>query len=320
MVIPDRSMDSPPRREPPFPDLSVAISTMERPEPLERCLGALAVGTLLPAEVVLVDQSRDDHTARLVESFRTGPLRVRLLRQPPLGLGASQNEAVSQAATTVVAVTDDDCVPARNWVERLSRIFASADSPDLVTGRVLALPASGDRTYPVSLRTSGEARAFDRASMPWDVGSGNNFAVRRSAFLEIGGCDERLGPGSAARGGVDMDLFYRFLRSGARVRYDPTVLVEHERETLAGRRSRRPMYGRGMGACVAFRLRDGDRHALRLLSRWLLLRARLAARAIRRLDGRGVYEEWLMLNGTAAGLLHGWRAGRAATGLRPLRR
>jgi GT2 family glycosyltransferase len=290
--------------------LTVVISTLERPEALGRCLDALAAGATLPAEVVIVDQSRDQRTADLVERRRDGPLRIRLVRQPPLGLGASQNEGVRIAATQFVAITDDDCVPDPQWLARLSSRFGSSDPPDLITGRVLPLPGSGDRTYPVSLRTSMEPRAFDRRSMPWHVGSGNNFALCRSLFLRVGGCDERLGPGTPAQGGVDMDLFYRLLRAGARVIYDPDVLVRHERETWEGRRARRPMYGRGMGACVALRLRDGDAHALRLLGGWLMLRVRLAGKSALRRSGRGIYEEWLMLKGSAAGFIHGWRAGR----------
>jgi GT2 family glycosyltransferase len=290
------------------PRLSVAISTLERPEALSRCLDALAAGALLPAEVVIVDQSRDERTAGLVEERRGGPLRIRLVRQPRLGLGASQNEAVRSAATDFVAVTDDDCVPDPDWLARLKSLFESSDPPDLVTGRVLPLPACGEQTYPVALRTSTVPRAFDRRSMPWDVGSGNNFAVRRSLFLRAGGCDERLGPGTPAQGGVDMDLFYRLLRAGARVRYDPDVLVWHERETWEGRRARRPMYGRGMGACVGMRVREGDAHAFRLLTSWVGLRLGRIGKAARRRDTRGICEEWLMLRSTAGGLVHGLRA------------
>jgi GT2 family glycosyltransferase len=287
--------------------LSVAISTMERPESLGRCLDALQAGALLPSEVVIVDQSRDERTAELIRRRIGGPLRLRPVRQPPRGLGASQNEAVRQARTNVVAITDDDCIPDPAWVSTLAGLFAATDAPDLVTGRVLALPPVGDRVCPVSLRTSEEPREFTPRCMPWDVGSGNNFTVRRALFLDIGGCDERLGPGSPAQGGVDMDLFYRLLRAGARARYVPEVVVYHERETAEGRLRRRPMYGRGMGACVALRWRAGDRHALRLLGRWIALRATLAAKAVRRRRAGGLYEEWLMLRGTAAGIAHGWR-------------
>jgi glycosyltransferase involved in cell wall biosynthesis len=298
--------------------LTVAISTLERPAALGRCLDAIAAGTRLPAEVVIVDQSRDDRTRTLVDGYREGPTTVVYHHQQSRGLGIAQNQAVELASHPVVAVTDDDCIVDAEWVATLEGLFRANPAPDLVAGRVLPLPPEGDRVFPVASRLSEEPREFNRRSMPWHVGSGNNFAVRRACYLRIGGCDERLGPGSPAQGGVDMDLFYRFLRAGALVRYEPAVLVHHERETWSGRRTRRPMYGRGMGACVGMRVRAGDSQAFRLLTRWVGLRFGLVGRAVWRRDARVLYEEWLMLRSTAGGLVHGLMAGGphrgAATG------
>jgi GT2 family glycosyltransferase len=301
--------------------LTVAISTLERPAALGRCLDSIAAGTRLPAEVVIVDQSRDDRTRTLVHRHRDGPTTFVYHHQRRRGLGIAQNQAVELASHPVVAVTDDDCIVDAEWVATLAALFGVDPPPDLVAGRVLPLPSEGDRVFPVASRLSENRREFNRGSMPWHVGSGNNFAVRRDCYLHIGGCDERLGPGSPARGGVDMDLFYRFLRAGALVRYEPAVLVHHGRETWSGRRARRPMYGRGMGACVGLRVRERDADAFRLLTSWVGLRLGLVGKAVLRGDARGIYEEWLMLRSTAGGLVHGLRAGppqrRVATGGEP---
>jgi GT2 family glycosyltransferase len=148
---------------------------------------------------------------------------------------------------------------------------------------------------------------FSGKTLPWPVGGGNNFAVRVEWFSRIGGCDERLGPGSPGEGGVDMDLFYRLLRAGALIRYEPDALVYHERQTKAGRMARRPMYGHGMGACCALRLREGDFYALRVLGRWLLFRARLMTAALLRRQWLTANEEWLILRGSVRGLAYGFR-------------
>lgn len=288
-------------------EVSVAISTLDRPDALGRCLDALRAGEVLPAEVVVVDQGSDGRAGEAVASRRTeGAPDLVYLRQEKRGLGASQNLAVSRARHPIVAVTDDDCIPDPGWLAVIERTFAAPDPPDVVTGRVLPLPPEGDRTYPVSSRTSTERRELRGRALPWEVGSGNNFALRRDWFDRIGGCDERLGPGSPARGGVDMDLFYRLLREGARIRYEPESLVYHERQTRADRLSRRPMYGRGMGTCCALWLRQGDVYALRVLGGWLTLRATRMARDLAGRRWLGVYEELLLLGGTARGLAHGF--------------
>ena len=104
-----------------------------------------------------------------------------------------------------------------------------------------------------------------------------------------------------------MDLFYRLLRAGARIRYEPDALVHHERQSKAGRVARRPMYGHGMGASCMFLLREGDLYALRILGYWLVFRTRLLASALVHGQWMTVYEEWLMLLGTVRGMIHGLR-------------
>jgi GT2 family glycosyltransferase len=289
---------------------SVAISTRDRPEALRRCLASLREGTLLPAEVVVADQSDGPETQTVVSEASSDSVPVRYLRARRGGLGVAQNDAVGAASSVFVAVLDDDCVADPCWLAELARALEGPPAAGLVAGRVLPLGPDRPGAYPVSSRISIEPRVFEGKALPWDVGSGNNFAVRRDLFEAIGGCDERLGPGSPSLGGVDMDLFYRLLRSGARARFAPGALVLHERTTREGRLSRRTAYGYGMGSCVRKWLGEGDRFAWRVLAAWLRMRGRLLARALARGNWQAAYEEALVLEGTARGLALGPREPR----------
>jgi hypothetical protein len=143
--------------------------------------------------------------------------------------------------------------------------------------------------------------------MPWEIGSGNNFAARREWLQRIGGNDERLGPGAPGCGAVDIDLFYRLARAGACVRYEPDVLVYHQRTDRAGRLARRVPYGFGMGAFCALHYFQGDRRSLRILFRWLVFRAGSLLHALKHRRGMAAYEEALVLWGTLGGVLFGLR-------------
>jgi hypothetical protein len=185
--------------------------------------------------------------------------------------------------------------------------FAVDAALGLLTGRVLPLPASDPGLVPVSTRTSTERLDFAVPTDPWWIGSGNNFAVRRSAFDAVGGCDLRLGPGTPGRGGLDMDLFYRLVRAGTLARYEPGAVVLHEQKPRSERRSRRPDYGFGMGACCMLWRQDGDRDALTVLRRWLRFRGGLLLRGARTAQPGMVYEEALMLLGTVRGIAYAQR-------------
>jgi GT2 family glycosyltransferase len=287
--------------------IAVAISTRDRPQALQRCLESLGAGRLRPDEVIVADQSDGSETSRIADEVKaSGLLSIRYLRARPGGLGAAQNDAIGATSSEIVAVLDDDCVADGRWLQEIAHAFEGDPELALIAGRVLPLGPPSLDTYPVSSRLSAEPRAFVGKSLPWDVGSGNNFAVRRVWFERIGGCDERLGPGAPLRGGLDMDLFYRLLRAGGRARYDPGVLVLHERATREGRLSRRPAYGYGMAAAIAIWLRDGDRFAWRVLGAWVRMRSSLALRALAKRRWQAVHEEALVLRGTMQGLVQGF--------------
>lgn len=286
--------------------VTVAISTLSRPDALRVCLNTLLAGDVLPAEIIVVDQSTDNKTQELVEQCNAAPVSLVYIHHDGRGLGAAQNIGIRNATQPIVAVTDDDCEPASDWIATIALSFASS-SIDALTGRVLPASAETPGTYAVSSRTSTKRLEFQRNAMPWDIGSGNNFAVKREWLNRIGGNDERLGPGSPGQGAVDMDLFYRLLRKGARIQYEPDLVVYHARTTRAGRISRRVPYGYGMGACCVLWLRQKDLHALRVLASWFLLRTKRFVDGILHMQGMRVYEEWLVLIGTLQGLVYGMR-------------
>jgi GT2 family glycosyltransferase len=151
---------------------------------------------------------------------------------------------------------------------------------------------------------------YTAGAVPWAVGTGGNFAARTDIVRKLGGYDCRLGPGSRSGAAEDIDLIYRMLRSGAKIRYCPEAVVRHERVSAAVRRLSRSTYGRGMGAFIAIRGREGDLGVALLLCRWVLQRLARLGRAGWRLDRLGVSEEALVLTSTVRGLAIGLRLRR----------
>lgn len=293
-------------------EITVAIATAGRPDELGRCLDAIAGGTTQPREIVVVDQSSDDRSEVIVRERAGRGASIRHVPQERLGLSASRNAGVATASTGLVAVTDDDCSPAEDWLAEIVSAFSVINPPQAVTGRVLPLGSDADG-YAVSSRTSTEAAEYRGRQLPWLVGTGANMAVHRDWWDRVGGFDERLGVGTRGAAGEDLDFLHRLLRAGAVVRYQPQAIVYHERQTKARRRGTRSTYGRGVGACCSAWLRDGDVSGLVILGHWVGMRGRLLAGAARRRDWHRLEEELLVLRGTAGGLAYGAR-------LRPIQR
>jgi GT2 family glycosyltransferase len=292
-------------------DVSVVIATRgDRPQALLRCLRALDEGTVRPREVVVVNQGG--------EQLPDQPVSVTLTAVPQDGHGLSsgRNLGIATASCPLVAITDDDCVPAQDWLERGLAAFAADPGLVAVCGPVAPLPDPTGALVPVSSRRSARSVTATRSFSPWQLGSGGNTIVRRSWLERIGSYDERLGAGSAGLAGEDVDLIHRLLRAGAPVRYDGAVTVLHEQKLPREHRARRRGYGFGVGGACGLWARSHDVSAGPVLVAWLLLRLRLLAAACVRGRLAAAADELRVLAGTVAGVRYGLANGRRGAGAR----
>lgn len=288
-------------------NLTVGIATRDRPGGLARCVDALLSGDAIPAELIIVDQSADDATHAIVTQYRNEELKIVYIRQDTRGLSASRNAVIARATCPIIAVTDDDCVPDRGWVIAIDRAFMSSNNaPDAVTGRVLPLGPEVPGLYEVSSRNSPKRSEFRGQTLPWLVGTGANFAVKREWFQHIGNYDERLGVGSPGKAAEDTDIIYRLLRAGAYVVYEPNSIIFHERQSKARRLETRWSYGYGIGAFCGIWIRRGDLYCFRVLRHWLQWQSRMLASACWHRQWLDAYQRWASLMGTLGGLRYGF--------------
>jgi GT2 family glycosyltransferase len=288
--------------------ITVALATMNRPQQLRQCVAAILSGRTLPADIIIVDQSTDDRTAELVDASGWRAIApIRYIRQERKGLASCRNTALVHATQPIVAFTDDDCVPDAGWLTALARAFEGNERPDAVTGRVLPLGPDRAGLYPVSARPSTTRAVHRSRSLPWAVGTGGNAAVRREWLNRVRGFDERLGIGSPGQSAEDLDLFYRLLRAGAVIQYEPPAVIFHARQPVEGRLSRAASYGFGMGAVCALWARQRDAYTLWIVLRWCVDRGDTLLRACLRRHWWRIREEWLTIDGARRGIAYGLR-------------
>jgi GT2 family glycosyltransferase len=223
---------------------SVVIPTRNRPERLAECLQS--IGRLhYPAdrfEVIVVDDGSETETEKAVALFRQR-LDVTLLRQSHGGPAKARNTGVKQAKGEFLAFTDDDCTPASDWLQTLSRCFT--ESPDcLVGGRTInGLP---DNPYSTTSQVlidylyAYHDSVSDRAAFF----TSNNLAIRMDQFRRLGGFDGTFS-GAAAE---DREFCDRCRREGIRVVYAREAVVYHK-HSLTLRTFWRQHFNYGRGAC-----------------------------------------------------------------------
>lgn len=203
------------------PEISVVVPTYLRPDLLERCLEALEIQDLAPAafEIIVVDDARSDATRFYVADFArrhsAGP-RLRYIRpaEGHRGPAAARNAGWQAATAEVIAFTDDDTLPARNWLSQ--GWLAMAPGVMAAWGHVIVpLP---DAPTDAQRNTAGlHGAEFITA----------NCFVRLEALEQAGGFDERF----TRPWREDSDLYFTLLERGMKVAKAPDAVVVHPART-----------------------------------------------------------------------------------------
>lgn len=185
------------------PPVSVVVVTGERPQLLTGLLEALRHQTCAAWEVVVVDTEPGRGTREAAESAR-----VRYVPAIGAGLGAARQAGVEAATGEIIAFTDDDCLPDREWLQRLVERLCEEPRLAGVQGATAAAPG------PVG------AHAV-RVMRPNRLYQTCNIAYRREALLHAGGFDTRF------RGWFeDTAMAARVLRT-APIGWEPRARVVH---------------------------------------------------------------------------------------------
>lgn len=193
----------------------LVVATIDRVEELERLLDSLERQTHKNFRVLVVDQNKDN---RLDAALVAHPaLELERLRAPG-GLSRARNAALPGLRADVVAFPDDDCSFPDNLLERVAGRLASDPSLDGVTGRA-----------PDSASWKHDAAMLTRENL-WNRAISFTIFLRGGVIERVGNFDEALGLPSSS--GEEIDYLIRAIDAGARIEYDPTLVVMHLEKAL----------------------------------------------------------------------------------------
>jgi glycosyltransferase involved in cell wall biosynthesis len=185
----------------------LVVATVDRVEELDRLLTSLDGQTHRDFRVLLADQNDDDRLTAVTAAHPS--LRVERVAAPR-GLSRARNAALPKVRADVVAFPDDDCVYPPDLLLRVTQRLADLDG---VTGREPWWPSG--------------AAVLTRDNL-WNRAISFTIFLRREVVEQVGRFDEALGLPSGS--GEETDYLIRALDAGARIEYDPTLVIEHPRK------------------------------------------------------------------------------------------
>ena len=228
----------PPKYTGPWPAVTVAICTRDRPDTLTPCLEGLGRLDYPTLDLLIVDNapSNSDTKNLILEKYPN----IRYTCEPRPGLSWARNRAIAEAKGEILAFTDDDAIVDPGWVKAIAQIFA--ENPEVMAVTGLIAPSELETEAQVLFQQQGGFKdGFEREwhrlppnqKVPrqylraWELGTGANMAYRRCLFEHIGSFNPALGAGTPTHAGEETEMFFRVLKAGYALVYEPKAIVRH---------------------------------------------------------------------------------------------
>lgn len=220
---------------------SIIIPTYNRPQRLRGFLKQLTQLNYPSRsfEVIVIDDGSEPSLEPVVDGFRD-QLKVVFLRQNHGGVAKGRHAGAVAARGRFLAFTDDDCLPAPDWLRMLETAMRSR--PNCAAGgqTLNALPKNAYSSATQAL-INYLYEQFNADKQQAGFFANNNMAMPRKLYHEVGGLDT-----SWPMCGEDRDLCARWLDHGYGMIYVPEAVVHHAHDLTLSRFWRQHFnYGRG---------------------------------------------------------------------------
>jgi GT2 family glycosyltransferase len=229
------------------PVISVLIASRGRPQELRNCLEALSRQDFPHEryEIVVCDDGTpvplEEQLAPTLSAL-SWHTTVTVVRQAQAGPAAARNCAAAVARGRFMAFTDDDCLPAPDWLatlvahlERTPAVLIGGSLKNAVPGNPCSTATQivMDAVYQRQAHRVGGTRFF----------STSNIAMSAEAFRQLGGFSETF----RQPAGEDYDFSARWQHHGRPTEYVPEAVVHHAHDpTLLEFARQHVKYGRAL--------------------------------------------------------------------------
>jgi Glycosyltransferase like family 2 len=207
--------------------VDVVVPTFRRPLFLGGCLDALFDQSEKPATIIVVVREGDTETEAVLAGI-SSPEKVTTVVVRGAGVVAAMTAGIAASRSPLLAFTDDDARPRRDW---LARIVAHFTDPTVgaVGGRDVIAGRDGPRSYFVGRYTRiGRYRGNHHLG----IGKARDVHVLKGVNMAFRARALALPARGTLRGeGAEVDFEVLACgwarRQGWRVIYDPQLLVDH---------------------------------------------------------------------------------------------
>ena len=213
-------------------EISVIIPTVGRVNMLLSCLQSIYSQSIIPIEIVIVDNSEDRLSKKIKAEFYKKlcaqnsytSINLIYIREKRKGVSFAQNAGLRTAKYDLVVFIDDDCVAVSGWMEKVLR-SARLNKNSVIQG--ISMNGIPENIYSCVeffntqiFFQSGEYKSYNHLCYT-NLLDTKNCIIRKSLFRKLPIFDIRLDKYS------DIDFGLKILDKGIKIIIDKTLKVRH---------------------------------------------------------------------------------------------
>jgi glycosyltransferase involved in cell wall biosynthesis len=174
--------------------------------------------TIKPDEFIIVDDGSRDKTAEIIKKYSDKNPAIKYFYQKNSGPASARNRAWKNSSSDICIFTDGDCLPNKDWIEKLIKPFDDAGT-GATAGTYRTINTQSILARFIGLEIGWKHSNYGKTI---NVHGTYNLAVRKNILEEIGGLDESYPVPS----GEDWDMTYKISQK-YKIAFVPEAIVGH---------------------------------------------------------------------------------------------
>ena len=193
--------------------ITVVIPAYNEEGIIGKCLEAIAAQTVVPDEVIVVDNNSKDRTSQIAASF---PF-VKVISETEQGMIPARNRGAAEASGDIIVRCDADTIAYPGWIEVIKRGFEN-EKIDAMSGPAdyYDLPIKPFFTFLQTLVFFRTWRFFKHSEIMF----GSNMAFTKDIWKKILPRLAKHDPEMHE----DMDIAININRRGGKIKHEPKML------------------------------------------------------------------------------------------------
>ncbi|KZR90636.1 glycosyltransferase family 2 protein [Synechococcus sp. MIT S9508] len=220
--------------------VGLSIPTYDRKEELNRLLESLSHQSLLPDQIIIVDQNEPGFLDLVISEW-ADRLPIQHDVVPYKSASKARNHGAQKLTTEIIAFPDDDCVFTERTIELVKQTFFNNPSVDVIIGHKPNRQSKSSAHITKIKPITTILNLFNAKAET------SNIFCRKELMLKMPTLfNECIGPGDQTTiiSNEETDLLIRMLRENAQIGLCAEIQIEHHSSQVSFKRSLKYAEGR----------------------------------------------------------------------------